>query len=132
MEIVEKYQCSGCVCGCDTSCYEKTDYGVGCEKHVVGTTISGLGRIFLGMPVGFCRLGTLDSKMFPLGIFENLKDGYLDKFNIPVWKYYDGTVTMMRGLSPRINLPFINIFIGNHLDEIDCLEITDEDIKEMD
>lgn len=130
--IVERYQCPGCVCGSDISCYEKGD-NEACSKHVAGTTIMPVvGRIFLGMPTGFNRLGPVDG--MDIDIFKTVKDGWgYDKFNVPVWKRLDehGN-TLVRGICPRINKPFLQIFIGNHLNEIDCLEITDDDIEGMD
>ena len=103
-----------------------------CDKHVVGTTILGLGKIFLGMPKGFDRLGQCDNTK--IYIFETLKDGWVyDKFNIPVWKYKDelGHI-IVRGISPRINTPFIHVFLEDCLSKIDCIEITSTDIREMD
>jgi len=132
-KMIEIYQCPGCVCGSDISCYEKSD-GLECEKHVAGTRMSNVGRFFLGMPKGFCRLGACENTK--ISIFENFEDkpGWdYDKFNIPVWKHLDkyGN-TLIRGLCPRTNYPFLHIFMGNCLDKIDCLEITQKDIDGMD
>jgi hypothetical protein len=33
---------------------------------------------------------------------------------------------------PRKNEPFLHIYLENCLDKIDCLEITEEDINQMD
>ncbi len=132
-ELVEEYQCAGCVCGDSFECYEKVDgTGVECDKHVAGTYISGIGKIFLGMPTGFCRSGTIDRPK--IYIFEKFTDGWgQDKFNVPVWKHLDKKGnTLVRGLSPRINEPFIHIFKGNCLEQIDCIEITKEDVDGMD
>jgi len=84
------------------------------------------------MPKGFDRCG-VDEKLI-IHIFEKFDDGWgYNKFNIPVWKYKDDIgSTLVRGLSPRINAPFLHIFLEDCRDKIDCLEITDEDIAEMD
>jgi hypothetical protein len=122
--IIEEYQCPGCVCGCDISCYKKgyDDDSIECSKHV--------GRIFLGMPIGFNRLGMC--KETKIHIFEKPSWEY-GMFNIPVWKFLDKNGnTLLRGLCPRTNYPWIHILIGNHLDKIDCLEITQKDIDGMD
>jgi len=132
-KIIETYQCPGCVTGGDTSCYEKGD-NLECSKHGSGTLGSGIGMFYLGLPKAFCRIGFIKQESFCLYIFENIEKGWgYDKFNIPVWKHLDkhGN-TLVRGLSPRINHPFLHIFIGDYLKEIDCLEITQEDIDEMD
>jgi len=130
--VVEEYQCLGCVVGSDTSCYEKGG-GVECAKHVAGTrVVPYVGLIFLGMPTGFNRLGGYQE--MGIRIFQEFGDGWgYCKFNRPVWKYLDehGN-TLVRGLSPRINQPFLHIFLGDQRDKIDCVEITAQDIAEMD
>ncbi len=133
---IEEYQCSGCVAGSDISCFEKNDYGVGCGKHIAGTTILGIGKIFLGMPIGFNRLGSVDD--LDIIMYETFDDiskewGAYDKFNIAVWKYKnEDNHTFVRGLSPRTNSPFLHLFLEDCLNKIDCFEITENDIKGMD
>ncbi len=126
-KLVEKYQCPGCVCGSDISCYENKYSGQECSKHVSGTMVSGIGKLFLGMPKGFNRKGTEVTTIY---IYEQFKS--YDKFNIPVWKHFDGENTIVRGLSPRIDIPFIDILKGDHISTIDCLEITKADMETMD
>lgn len=132
-DAIERYQCPGCVGGSDTSCYEKGD-SLGCKNHCAGTMgFPVMGRFFLGLPTGFCRLGTCDSTK--INIFRSLKesDWSYDKFNVFVWKYldeYGNTIT--KGLSPRINFPWIHIFLENCIKDIDCIEITTKDLNKMD
>ncbi len=129
---VKEYQCSGCVNGPALECYKKGE-GLECEKHCAGTIVGpAVGKIFLGLPIGFNRLGACENTK--ISIFERLKDGWrYDKFKILVWKHLDkfGNV-LVRGLSPRINYPFIHIFLENCMKDIDCVEITKEDMNEMD
>lgn len=130
---VEEYQCSGCVCGSDTGCYEGQEGSLSCGKHVAGTNIfPHVGRIFLGLPNGFNRFGSSDN--LKMHVFQSLSDGWgYDLFNIPVWKHLNSNGhTIVRGMSPRINDPWIHIFLGNYIGEIDCLEVTDSDIEGMD
>ena len=63
----------------------------------------------------------------------NSDGGKYDKLNIPVWKHLDkhGN-TLVRGLIPRRNEPFLHIFLENCISQIHCLEISNEDIKNMD
>jgi hypothetical protein len=132
-KVVEEYQCLGCVCGSNIDCYKKHKHGIQCSKHIAGTMLMPhIGTIFLGLPTGFNRLG--QTKETKISIFENFKDGWgYNKFNVPVWKHLDKyRNTLVRGISPRINMPWIHIFLGNVLSEIECLEITQEDINEMD
>lgn len=132
-KAVETYQCPGCVTGSNISCYESV-YKVECENHVAGTTIQPyVGRIFLGMPKGFNRLGPDDE--YKIYILETLAscEWYKTKFNIPVWKYLDRQGnTLVRGISPRLNKGWIHIFLEDCRDKINCIEITNKDIEEMD
>ncbi len=133
---VEEYQCSGCVSGSDISCFKRNDTGgIGCGKHHAGTMSMGIGNIFLGMPKGFNRLG--EYRMLKPNIYESFDsedyDWDYNMWNIPVWKYLSKEGhTFVRGVMPRRNEPLIHIFLENCIDRIDCLEITQEDIDEMD
>ena len=98
------------------------------------------------MPKGFNRLG--HENEMPLHIFESydsfLKDwkritmlgtessGY-DDWNVPVWKFLDehGN-TLVRGLSPRVNSPFLHVILGDCRDRIPCIKIPKKIQKEMD
>lgn len=129
---VKEYQCCGCV-SCDSpSCFKNADYGIGCGSHRPGTIIMGRGALFLGLPKGFNRLG--NQKDLMLTIFETYESGWkYDKFNIATWKHLtENGHTIVRGMSPRINEPFLHVYLENCLDKVNCLEITKEDMEEMD
>lgn len=129
---IKEYQCSGCMCGHNLECFEENNQqGVGCGKHYAGTIIGGIGKIFLGIPKGFNRLGHQEN-LKPI-IFDCFDENYYNMFNVPVWKHLDehGN-TLVRGIMPRRNEPFIHIYVGNYLDKINCLEITKDDIDKMD
>jgi hypothetical protein len=72
-------------------------------------------------------------------IFRSFKDftetGWKEynNFNRPVWKHLDkhGN-TLVRGLMPRRNEPFLHIFLENCISQIHCLEISKDEIDEMD
>lgn len=133
-KAVKEYQCPGCVCGSDPyGCY-KNEHGDGieCTKHVVGTSVTGVGVFFLGMPTGFNKLGP--NEKLKIKIFEKFTDVFdYDKFNVPVWKHLDkhGN-TIVRGLMPRINFPFLHIILENCIDKVECIEITEKDCGVMD
>lgn len=128
-----EYQCSGCIKGPSLTCYEESSIGgVGCESHVPGTRIPSIGLIFLGMPKGFNRLGPATGTK--IRIFEKFSDEReYDIWNVPVWKYRneEGHV-LVRGLRPRLNEPFIDIYLEDCLDKIKCVEITEKEINFMD
>jgi len=135
-ELVKIYQCPGCVSSPeDSDCYRKSSEhsNNACDNHCPGTLAVNIGKLMLGFPKGFDRVG-FASKVF-ICIFDKFEDGWdYDKFNIPVWKYYDteNDTTLVKGLSPRICMIFIHIYAGDARDKIDCLELTKDDIEEMD
>jgi hypothetical protein len=135
-EAVKEYQCSGCVSGPFEKCYKKAGCGCSCIKHVPGTVITPfVGTICLGMPKGFDRIGPIDiQKRQLIYIFESYEDAFtMDKFNIPVWKYTDKFEnTLIRGIQPRLNMPFILVILENCGNKFDCYEITENDIENMD
>ncbi len=128
---INEYQCPGCIVGSNTECYEKSE-NLACGKHVAGTMGSGIGRFFLGMPTGFNRIGNVEG--MKIHIFRRLNDGWgYDTFNVPVWKHLDkNNITIVRGICPRLNYPWIHIFLENCIDKINCIEITEKQINEMD
>lgn len=133
IKAIEEYQCSGCSKGSGISCYERGSIANECGAHSADTYVTGVGKILLGMPKGFNRYGTCNE--MKLAIYEKFKDSEwtFDKFNVPIWKYKNELGhTLVRGIMPRRNEPFIHIFLEDCLDKIQCLEITDSDIRGMD
>ena len=130
---VEEFQCSGCISGSNTSCYVNDNImGVGCSKHLVGTRIGGIGKIFLGMPKGFNRLGKFEDQIpYIFETYESSEPGST-KYNVACWKYLTKEgYTLVRVYRPRKNEPYINIYLENCMNKINCIEITEEDINYM-
>lgn len=155
-DITEKYLCPGCSCGSDPNTCDQfkpndknnfltTKFGPVCLNHCAGTSIGtarGIIKIMLGFPKGFCRVPSgystfeLSSKNpnFIEYIFETEYDNTInEKFTIPFWKHLDehGN-TIAKYFCPRINKVIVFVFVGNHLDKINCKELTKEDIEAMD
>jgi len=134
-KAVEQYQCSGCANGSDISCFEKSSVaGIGCGKHFAGTTMMPGGKIFLGMPKGFNRLGKeVDLKPTIFKTFSSAYKWEYDMWNIPVWKHLnEAGHTLVRGIMPRKNESFIHIYLEDCISKIDCREITQSEIEGMD
>ena len=135
-DAVKEYQCSGCVGGPYEKCFTKKPDGAGCAKHCPGTMMMPIGKIFLGMPRGFNRLGAVEK--MPLDIFESIEKkneqwGTFDDMNIPTWKYLDGFGnTFVRGHSPRTNGTFTMVIMGDCREAINCFEVTNELMKKID
>lgn len=132
-KAIENYQCTGCSVGSDIRCFTSDSFGEGCGKHFSGTgVLGGIGKILLGMPKGFNRMG--EQKELRPKIFKSFSDyGSYDKWNIPTWKYKDefGN-TLVRGLMPRRNEPFLHVFLEDCLDQVNCYLVTPEDVEFMD
>lgn len=134
--VVEKYQCCGCINCDEMSCFTKnTKILKECSAHVAGTYVIPHGKIYLGLPKGFNRFGVQEN--YDLNIFENFEDytkywGDPTLYDFPAWKHFDGEATLIKVFSPRINRFSLAIVLGDCISEIDCREITDEDINHMD
>ena len=144
-QLVEKFECPGCVYGGDTTCgvYQLTEEFGGrmCKSHVLGTIVMGRGNIALGLPKGFCRSGVDWFADPPKGhnkmvirIFKEGEQtaGNYDKFNIPVWAMVEEGYLFVRTYCPRINQAYLDIIengtlalvpgaidVGEFIDEID-------------
>jgi len=134
-EYTAKYQCPGCTLGGDTECgsFKRHLGHEGCDSHSAGTFMVGAGKLFLGLPRGFNRSGVYpDMKMVIYKETDPLTEVF-DHYNQPVWKTkYQGD-TIVRGLRPRKNEPFLVVIQGqSQFDTIDCIEITEEMREEMD
>jgi len=74
------------------------------------------------MPKGFNRIGQYNK--MPLQIFEYYKDFDYNHLNIPVWKYLnENKHTLVRGISPRINKPFLHVILEDCMDKVNCVDI---------
>jgi hypothetical protein len=135
-DIMSKYICHGCVNDSFDTCFELKfgEKDISCKNHCAGTFITGIGKILLGMPKGFNRYGSNDIEIL-IYLDFNDRPPYpynYEIYNIPVCKHFDGDCTLVRGLSPRVNKPFIHIYKGDVRDKIECLEISSTDIENMD
>lgn len=125
-EIIEKFVCPGCINGSDTQCgnYKPSDhYGHMCDVHVLGTRMTGIGHLALGLPKGFNRSGwepyteksnnTMYIRCWP----KNSKFTQMwDKFNVAVWALEQDGCLFVRTYSPRVNQTYVDIIDGGNLD----------------
>lgn len=125
--MIEEFQCPGCVCGSNTKCgnFRKESWGNGfrCVNHVPGTTLFPGGRIFLGMPKGFNKVGPRYQEgeaTPPIVLFSSPEDMPMyDFLNVPVWGLEQDGYLFLRVYSPRINFGMIHV----------CKDATLNDIK---
>jgi hypothetical protein len=134
IEAIENYQCSGCVCGGDTKCGNFVD-DTGCEKHVPGTAILGLGHILLGMPKGFNKIRENKIRIYIFKSFDDANSAFnnFNFLNMPIWKFNDEfNNTLLRIFMPRISTSCIAVILENCIDKIECLEITEKELDQID
>jgi hypothetical protein len=131
IELIEKFQCPGCVCGSDTQCgkykpMDREDGSASCETHVLGTMI-GLGNnIALGLPRGFCkpgpRLENRDDKwhmsarnQMEIRLWSAGTNPGWDDLNVPVWALEQEGFLFVRTFAPRVNLSWVDVIEGGTL-----------------
>lgn len=128
-DSVKRYQCVGCIKGDYPNCFSKAENSFSCKNHCSGTFLQFRGKVFLGMPNAFNIVGSSNMK---IDIYKTYKSyGGYDELNIPLWKYFDDGVTIVKGFSPRINEPFLHVFLENCCDSIECRFISPEESKDL-
>lgn len=123
--MVRELQCPGCAYGPEPARCEKytlkgeQPWGQFCAGHIASTFVSGIGRIALGLPKGFNRLGTGPGADEPKTVIRLYPDGKTppwDKFNIAVWKLLQQDFLYVRTYAPRTNRTFVDVAQGGALD----------------
>lgn len=121
-EMVQEFQCSGCVSGPFEDCYQRVQEDASassfrCGKHCLGTTILGRGRIALGLPKGFNKEGfeyiRLHTSM-PTDLWNHL--------NIPVWVLERDGYLFVKTFAPRINKVWVDVIKGGKIDDMPALK----------
>ena len=115
-EMVNKFQCRGCVCGSDTKCgqYSLKEDMSQCTSHVVGTIIAGVGNFALGLPKGFCRTGyelmsERTSNKLGIRLWSEGESPNWDNFNIAVWAMEKDGYLFVRTFAPRVDITWIDV-----------------------
>lgn len=151
IEMIEEFQCPGCVCGGGTDeangCFKPSESHPGwdtfsCDAHMPGTMIMGLGSIYLGLPKGFNRVGMRSESAFRKaknpGECHNIRfwlkgaDPQYDNLNVPVWAMEKDGYLFVRTYMPRINDTKIDVIEGGTLDMVPGALNVAEFIEEID
>lgn len=128
-EMVEKFQCPGCMCGTDPKTCSafnlEQPYGFHCSGHVLGTSVNMQFHIALGLPKGFNRPPPRDDMMRTRSTIINGFGMWLagtkpswDKLNIPVWAMVNDGYLFVRTYSPRTDRGRIDVIEGGTLDMV--------------
>ncbi len=131
VEMVEKFQCVGCLYGPGPASCEK--YGLYenggfafCQGHVAATFMTGAGRLALGLPKGFNRYGE-DRGRDPETLAKTAVSRMLirlhpermpswDRLNVPVWKMVQEGFLFVRTYAPRTNYCFVDVVQSTEID----------------
>lgn len=133
LKMIKEFQCSGCVSGSspEDDCYSPSTLDPSypffrCNKQCPGTTILGLGTIYLGLPKGFNRVGSRSESAYRRagnpGENTHIRlwcDGDhpgWDKFEVAVWAMEQNGFLFVRTYSPRINAAYIDVIEGGTLE----------------
>lgn len=135
-EMIEKFQCPGCVCGSSTDdgCFESEGFNLACGAHIPGTSVYPIvGCVNLGLPKGFNRNGPIDKRIQHsiIRLFESLPENHYDKFNVPVWAMeYEGYL-FVRVYLPRINVTFVDVIKGEKITNIQYTKTIPYNVSEF-
>ena len=142
-ELVERFQCPGCVCGADTeTCleYAYSEDRRQCTGHVLGTSLHSPGNLIaLGLPKGFRKprvnwsvkpprlCNTMTIHLWPHGTAPEW-----NRFNIAAWAMVEEGFLFVRTYSPRVDDGCVDVIedgtlamvpnaidVGQFIDEID-------------
>lgn len=137
-QMIEEFQCPGCMHGPDTKdCAqfkpERDGSMAQCIGHVPATAVfPAVGRIVLGLPKGFNRVGSQTPGPF-VRCWEAAADCVQwNKFNLATWAMESDGHLFVRTYMPRINLSVVDVIrggtvalcpgavnVGEFVDEID-------------
>lgn len=120
IQMVERFQCPGCLKGGSTSCGAfHSENGMSCTAHRCGTFSPGMGYFALGMPKGFCRPGFgpdhQPTSTMCIRLWKKDTRPVWDKLNIAVWALELDGFLFVRTCMPRINLVITDVIEGGTL-----------------
>jgi hypothetical protein len=121
-EMVKKFQCPGCVRGSSTECGSYTPNDAGCNAHVLGTLVLGVGNIALGLPKGFNRPGfagpdrPLSRMLIRLFPEKSRMPFEWDNSNVAVWALEKDGYLFVRTCMPRLGMLATDVIEGGTLD----------------
>ena len=131
IDIVEKYQCKGCIKGNGFgNCYTSSYDSISCNSHKTETFEFLVGNIHPGLPIGFREFG--EQKKLKINIYTEYNDLYNIK-RIPLWKFlHENKNTIVKSITPENNNISIDIFIKNVMNDIkNCYEVNTEFINNI-
>ena len=123
-EMIKEFQCSGCTCGSspDDNCLKFEQLSTEmfrCSNHSAGIFLSGAGKIALGLPKGFNKVGALAKEVTTnIRLMTKAAEKNYNYLNIPVWALEKDGYLFIRTYSPRINCGYVDVIKGGKRLEI--------------
>lgn len=120
-QLVEQFQCLGCVCGSDITCgkYNYNPEERRCMSHVLKTMLGFGNCIALGIPKGFNKPGWTQEgrsrNKIDVRLFSKGESPEWDYLNVPVWAMEQDGFLFVRTFAPRINLCWVDVIEGGTL-----------------
>ena len=119
-KMISNFQCPGCLKGSSpcTECpsfHLNHEFGWNCKNHIPGTIMVGVGKIFLGMPKGFNKVGACEQigeQMVIIRFWQEGEKPFWDYLNIPVWAMEEYGYLFVRTYCPRVNRGYIDVIKG--------------------
>lgn len=126
IELVEEFQCPGCVGGPDPAGCSAFDEGeFGCTAHVPGTMMlggNGVMKIALGLPKGFDRYPQFERGAHVqseiIRLHPEPPEDFWNELNVPVWAMELDGVLFVRTYGPRVNRLWIDVIPGGKRTEL--------------
>lgn len=124
--MVKEFMCCGCVSGSDPDtcpAFRKGETFDGghsvyrCEKWCAGTRTP-YGKIAIGLPKGFNKIGMADNDMneWYIRLHTELPPAdFWDMFNFPIWAMEHDGYLFVRTYLPRRNVAYLDIIRGGTL-----------------
>lgn len=125
-EMIMNFQCPGCSADC-VSCSncDFDDLGNGmfrCSNHSAGTIMGGVGKIALGLPKGFNKVGAVGNNLTEFStnvrLVENPESTQYNFFNMPIWAMEEDGYLFVRCYCPRINFGYVDVIKGGTIEEV--------------
>lgn len=119
-QMIREFQCPGCASCCDDleDLHDiNSEYGHFCKRHIVGTTILGVGHIALGLPDGFNRTknneNRIDVRLWTIGTAPEW-----DPLNVPVWAMEKDGFLFVRTFLPRLDMSYVEVIEGGTIEMV--------------
>jgi hypothetical protein len=122
--MITEFQCAGCVNGSspDDGCFIKEEVSLSCDNHIARNNVLPIiGTINLGLPIGFNRLGPIDTSKQKnnIRLYDSMPKDHWDKFNIPVWAMEKDGYLFVRTYLPRTNVTWVDVIKDGKINEVD-------------